>query len=144
MVTVAELGILRDVTLHDGQVTVTITPTYLGCPALNEISNDLRRRLHEAGFADVTVQVRLAPAWTSDAISAEGRRRLADAGIAPPRPVQLGPVPLPLPGRRREAVACPRCGSSDTTVLSAFGAAPCTALHRCRSCSEPFEYLKDI
>lgn len=144
MVTVAELGILRDVTIHDGRVMVTITPTYLGCPALAEISDDLRRRLRGAGFADVTVQVRLAPAWTSDAISAEGRRKLAQAGIAPPRPVQPGPVPLPLPGRRRDAVPCPRCGSPDTAVLSAFGAASCTALHRCRECGEPFEYVKDI
>lgn len=144
MVTVAELGILRDVSVHDGRVTVTITPTYLGCPAMTEISNQLRRRLHEAGFAEVTVQLRLAPPWTSDAISEEGRRKLAEAGIAPPRPARSGPVPLPLPGRRPPPVPCPRCGSSDTVVLSAFGAAPCTALHRCRNCQEPFEYLKEI
>lgn len=145
MLTVAELGILRDVTVHGGHVTVTITPTYLGCPALTEISHDLRHRLREAGFDDVTVHVRLTPAWTSDAVTAEGRRKLAEAGIAPPRPVRPGPVPLPLPslGRRRDGVTCPRCGSPDTVVQSAFGAAPCTALYRCQGCSEPFEYLKD-
>jgi ring-1,2-phenylacetyl-CoA epoxidase subunit PaaD len=142
MVTVAELGILRDVTLHDGHVTVTITPTYLGCPALHEISHDLRRRLHDAGFADVAVQVRLAPPWTSDAITEPGRRKLAAAGIAPPRPAPSGPVPLPL--TVRSAVPCPRCGGTETAELAAFGATPCTALHRCRGCGEPFEYVKDI
>ena len=143
MVTVAELGILRDVTLHDGRVEVTITPTYLGCPALHEIASDLRHRLHEAGFADVTVHVRLAPAWTSDAITEEGRRKLHAAGIAPPRPAPSGPIPLALL-RPRARVPCPRCGSAETGELAAFGATPCTALHRCRGCGEPFEYVKDI
>lgn len=144
MITVAELGILREVSVHDGRATVAITPTYLGCPALAEISRELRRRLQAAGFADVTVEVRLAPPWTSDAITPEGRRKLAQAGIAPPRPVRPGPVPLPWPGRRPEPVPCPRCGSSNTVVLSAFGPAPCTALHRCRDCQEPFECLKEM
>jgi len=142
MVTVAELGILRKVTLTDEHVEVTITPTYLGCPALHEIASDTRRRLHEAGFPDVTVQVRLAPPWTSDAITAEGRRKLAAAGIAPPRPASTGPVPLLL--GRRGTVPCPRCGSPDTAQLAAFGATPCTALHRCRGCGEPFESVKDL
>lgn len=141
--TLAELGILRDVTVQDGHVYVTITPTYLGCPALREISGDLTRRLREAGFAEVTVHVQLTPAWTSDAITAEGRRKLTDAGIAPPRPARRGPVPLGWPGRR-EPVPCPRCGSADTVVLAGFGAMLCTALHRCRACGEPFEYVKDI
>lgn len=144
MLTVAELGILRDISLSDGRPVVTITPTYLGCPALSEISSDLGRRLREAGFAEVTIQVRLAPAWTSDAITVEGRRKLVAAGIAPPRPAQPGPVPLPLTVRPRAGAPCPRCGSPDTVVLAAFGASPCTALHRCRGCQEPFEYLKDI
>jgi ring-1,2-phenylacetyl-CoA epoxidase subunit PaaD len=140
--TLAELGILRDVTVQDGHVHVTITPTYLGCPALPEISQDLHRRLREAGFGAVTVHVALTPPWTSDAITAEGRRKLAAAGIAPPRPAVRGPVSLGMPGRRGP-VACPRCGSADTAVLAAFGATLCTALHRCRACGEPFEYVKD-
>lgn len=144
MLTLAELGILRDVTVHDGRVAVTITPTYLGCPALSEISADLRHRLHEAGFADITVQVRRSPAWTSDAITAEGRRKLAAAGIAPPRPASRGPVPLPLTVRPRSGVPCPRCGAVETVEMASFGATPCTALHRCRGCGEPFEYVKDI
>jgi ring-1,2-phenylacetyl-CoA epoxidase subunit PaaD len=142
LVTVAELGILRDVSLHDGQVAVTITPTYLGCPALHAIEADLRRGLTEAGFPDVTVRVELAPPWTSDAITPEGRRKLAEAGIAPPRP--SGPVPLALTLPRSDGVACPHCGSTDTTRTAAFGPTACKALYRCRACDEPFEYVKEI
>jgi ring-1,2-phenylacetyl-CoA epoxidase subunit PaaD len=142
--TVGDLGILREVTIHDGHVQVTITPTYLGCPALPEISADLRRHLADAGFPDATVQLRLSPPWTSDAITPEGRRKLQAAGIAPPRPATPGPVPLRLTVRHRDGVPCPRCGSSDTVELAAFGASACRALHRCRACDEPFEYLKDI
>ncbi|HEY7223959.1 MAG TPA: 1,2-phenylacetyl-CoA epoxidase subunit PaaD [Micromonosporaceae bacterium] len=140
--TLGDLGILRDVVLRDGQLSVTITPTYLGCPALDEIAADLRHRLHEAGFADVTVRLELAPAWTSDAITDEGRRKLREAGIAPPRPASPGPVPLTLALRPAE-VACPRCGCADTVRTAAFGSTACKALYRCRACTEPFEYVKD-
>ena len=138
MVTVADLGILRDVAAEDGRVVVTITPTYSGCPALREIAHDLRHRLSRAGFAEVTVRTALAPAWSSDWITAEGRRKLRAAGIAPPRtgPGWEGPVPLTLTARR-EPVACPRCGSRDTAT-AAFGATACKALFRCEACREPF------
>jgi ring-1,2-phenylacetyl-CoA epoxidase subunit PaaD len=140
--TVEELGILRDVTLRDGQVSVTITPTYLGCPALHAITADIRQRLAAAGFAQVDVRLALAPPWSSDAITAEGRRKLAEAGIAPPRPAPSGPVPLTL--GHHATVDCPRCGSTETTQVAAFGATACKALHRCRACDEPFEYVKAI
>ena len=145
MVTVADLGILRDVAAEDGRVVVTITPTYSGCPALREIAHDLRHRLSRAGFAEVTVRTALAPAWSSDWITAEGRRKLRAAGIAPPRagPGREAPVPLTLTARR-EPVACPRCGSRDTTQTAAFGATACKALFRCEACREPFEYVKEI
>jgi ring-1,2-phenylacetyl-CoA epoxidase subunit PaaD len=145
MVTVADLGILRDVAAEDGRLVVTITPTYSGCPALREIGHDLRHRLSQAGFAEVTVRTALAPAWSSDWITAEGRRKLRAAGIAPPQavPPQAGPVPLTLTARR-EPVACPRCGSRDTTQTAAFGATACKALFRCEACREPFEYVKGI
>ncbi len=155
MVTVADLGILRDVAAEDGRLVVTITPTYSGCPALREIAHDLRRRLSQAGFAEVTVRTALAPAWSSDWSTAEGRRKLRAAGIAPPRavppqavpprpgPFRQGPVPLTLTARR-EPVACPRCGSRDTTQTAAFGATACKALFRCEACREPFEYVKEI
>ena len=150
MVTVADLGILRDVAAEDGRLVVTITPTYSGCPALREIAHDLRHRLSRAGFAEVTVRTALAPAWSSDWITAEGRRKLRAAGIAPPQavppqagPTRQGPVPLTLTARR-EPVACPRCGSRDTTQTAAFGATACKALFRCEACREPFEYVKEI
>ena len=150
MMTLADLGILRDVAAEDGRLVVTITPTYSGCPALREIAHDLRYRLDQAGFADVAVRTELAPAWSSDWITAEGRRKLREAGIAPPNPLRPnpapnpGPVPLTLTATRREPVACPRCGSCDTTRIAAFGATACKALFRCESCREPFEYVKDI
>ena len=146
MVTVADLGILRDVRAEDGRLVVTITPTYSGCPALREIAHDLRHRLSAAGFAGVTVRTALAPAWSSDWITADGRRKLRAAGVAPPHaaPRNPGPIPLTLTGTRREPVACPRCGSGDTTQTAAFGATACKALFRCEACREPFEHVKAI
>ena len=144
MVTVADLGILRGVATEGERLVVTITPTYSGCPALREIAHDLRRRLAASGFAEVDVRTVLAPAWSSDWITADGRRKLSAAGIAPPHaaPPRQGPVPLTL--ARREPVACPRCGSAVTTQTAAFGATACKALFRCESCREPFEYVKAI
>jgi ring-1,2-phenylacetyl-CoA epoxidase subunit PaaD len=147
MVTVADLGILRQVREDGGHVTVTITPTYSGCPALAEISADLSRRLRQAGYQDVTVRTELSPPWTSDWITAEGRRKLAAAGIAPPRAAGRlpagGPVPLRLTASPRP-VPCPRCGSARTRETSAFSATACKSLHRCGECHEPFEYVKEI
>jgi ring-1,2-phenylacetyl-CoA epoxidase subunit PaaD len=149
MLTVADLGILRDVSAEEGRLVVTITPTYSGCPALREIAQDVRRRLGQAGYADVAVRTALAPAWSSDWITAEGRRKLLAAGIAPPasqEPAQRspGPVPLTLTAAPRTPVACPLCGSADTAQTAAFGATACKALYRCLRCREPFEHVKDI
>jgi ring-1,2-phenylacetyl-CoA epoxidase subunit PaaD len=146
MVTLADLGILRGVAAEGEQLVVTITPTYSGCPALREIAHDLRHRLSQAGFTDVTVRTELAPAWSSDWITAQGRGKLRAAGIAPPHPAPpaRGPIPLTLGTTRREPVGCPRCGSLDTTQTAAFSATACKALFRCESCREPFEYVKDI
>ena len=150
MMTLADLGILRRVAAEDGHVVVTITPTYSGCPALAEIARDLRYRLAQAGFAEVIVRTELAPAWSSDQITAEGREKLRAAGIAPPGEGPRGgrspggPVPLTLTVARREAVACPRCGSLDTERTAAFGPTACTALFRCGTCCEPFEHVKDL
>ena len=147
--TIADLGILRSVEHEGDTVVATITPTYSGCPAIREIGVDLRRRLTAAGFARVEVRTRLAPPWTSDWITADGRRKLAEAGIAAPHAApdagtgRRGPVPLTLLPARR-AVACPRCGSVRTERTSAFGATACKALYRCDECREPFEYVKEI
>jgi ring-1,2-phenylacetyl-CoA epoxidase subunit PaaD len=151
MVTLADLGILRDVrceTDRDGdRVVVTVTPTYSGCPAMREISHDICHRLEEAGYDRVTIRTELSPPWTSDWITSEGRRKLAAAGIAPPNPAmhrQAGaPVPLSLTARAR-TVLCPRCGSAHTLETSAFSATACKALFRCQDCLEPFEYVKEI
>jgi ring-1,2-phenylacetyl-CoA epoxidase subunit PaaD len=143
LLTVGELGILRAVTVEDGVVVATITPTYSGCPALREIAQDVRRRLERAGYAPVTVRQQIAPPWTTEWITEAGRRKLTAAGIAPPQPVPAGPIRLNL-GVRPEPVPCPQCGSRDTTRTAAFSGTACKALYRCDSCREPFEYVKPI
>ena len=147
MLTLADLGVLRTVrTEADGAVVVEITPTYSGCPAMGAMRADLVRALRAAGFGDVDVRTVLSPPWSTDWISAEGRRKLAAHGIAPPgrAPARSpGPVPLQL-GPARRTAACPQCGSPDTVEQSEFGATACKALRRCRSCGEPFEHVKEI
>ncbi|CAA9233276.1 MAG: 1,2-phenylacetyl-CoA epoxidase, subunit D [uncultured Blastococcus sp.] len=147
VLTLADLGVLRDVRREDdGTVVVEITPTYSGCPAMGVMRADLVHALHEAGFDRTDVRTVLSPAWTTDWITAEGRRKLAQAGIAPPGPAPErapGPVPLEL-GPSRRSAACPLCGSADTEEVSEFGATACTALRRCRQCQEPFEHVKEL
>ncbi|WP_197495264.1 1,2-phenylacetyl-CoA epoxidase subunit PaaD [Mycobacterium kyorinense] len=144
ILTLADLGVLRDVSSDEhGRVVVTITPTYSGCPAMATIRADLRRALARAGFDDAQIRTALSPAWSTDWISDDGRRKLADYGIAPPGPSHSGPVLLTLTPRR-QGVHCPRCGSVDTEKTSEFAATPCKSLHRCRSCAEPFERVKEI
>jgi ring-1,2-phenylacetyl-CoA epoxidase subunit PaaD len=146
MLTLHDLGVLRDVRVADGAVVVDLAPTYSGCPAVAEMRADVSRRLHAAGFGQVDVRVALDPPWSTDDITERGRRLLAEHGIAPPGPAPKrapGPVPVRI-GVRVEAPPCPRCGSADTAVTSAFGPTPCTALVRCRACAEPFEHVKAI
>jgi ring-1,2-phenylacetyl-CoA epoxidase subunit PaaD len=136
-VTIEELGILREVSEDaSGAVTVDITPTYSGCPALDVIRDDIRTALHRAGFPQAEVRTVLRPAWSTDMISESGRAKLAAAGIAPP--AATGKVTVTISPR------CPRCGSPDTAQLSRFGATACKALWRCRSCQEPFEGVKPL
>jgi ring-1,2-phenylacetyl-CoA epoxidase subunit PaaD len=146
MLTLADLGILRDVRVEAGQVTVWLTPTYSGCPAFAAMRAEVHRRLVAAEYGSIDVLIRLAPPWSSDWITDDGRRKLAAAGIAPPQPVPPrppGPVPLTLrPPPRR--IVCPQCGSDETVLASQFGATACTAMHRCRACGEPFARVKEI
>jgi ring-1,2-phenylacetyl-CoA epoxidase subunit PaaD len=151
--TVADLGILREVTLDDDRLIVSITPTYSGCPALHDMRREVASRLAAAGFA-AEVRTVLTPPWSTDLITADGRRKLAEAGIAPPRSLHSaregghtrrkgGPVPLTL-FAAGPPVACPRCGSADSERTAAFGSTACKDLRRCRACGEPFEHIKEI
>lgn len=143
--TVADLGILRSVSEEGDRIVVTVTPTYSGCPAMREIMCDLRDRVDHAGLGPAEVRTALSPAWTSDWITPEGQRKLAEAGIAPPRPAPRRGEPVPLrltPIRRR--LECPNCGSVDTVEQSVFSGTACKALYRCGTCREPFEYVKEI
>ena len=139
-----DLGIVREVKpLADG-LEVVLTPTYSGCPATEVITQSVVDALDAAGLGPTRVTMRRAPAWTTDWISADGRRKLRDYGIAPPGPVDLA-VGAPMRFMRRApAVACPRCDSLDTEQLAAFGSTACKALYRCRACREPFEHFKPI
>ncbi len=146
VLTLADLGVLREVSEVGDRVVVTITPTYSGCPALDEMRSDLHEKLTEAGYRDVEIRTVLHPAWTTDWISDDGLRKLTEHGIAPPSrigPRAVGPIPLTLhPPKRR--VSCPHCGSARTTELSRFGSTACKALRRCEDCREPFEQIKEI
>ncbi|MFH9420329.1 1,2-phenylacetyl-CoA epoxidase subunit PaaD [Streptomyces sp. NPDC017529] len=141
VVTLAELGVLRGLRMTGpGQVEVDLTPTYTGCPAIEAMSADIERVLQENGIPRVAVRTVLSPPWTTDAITAEGRRKLAEFGIAPPRPTGPGggPVPVDL------AIRCPHCGSTETTLLSRFSSTACKALRRCETCREPFDHFKEL
>ena len=136
VLTIADLGILRDVSVHGDVVDVTITPTYSGCPAMNMIVLDIETALARATI-NARVHTRLSPAWTTDWLSDAGRRKLAAFGIAPP---------VHTASRRalfgQEHPVCPRCGSADTELISEFGSTACKSLHRCRDCREPFDAFK--
>jgi len=138
VLTIEDLGVLRDVAVDGSSVTVTITPTYSGCPAIDAISDDVVLALTSAGFDDVDVRLTLAPAWTTDWMSEAGKMKLRDYGIAPPtgRASVGGPIRLQL------AVKCPRCGSLDTREVARFGSTSCKALYECRACLEPFDHFK--
>jgi ring-1,2-phenylacetyl-CoA epoxidase subunit PaaD len=137
VLTIADLGVLRDVTVTDDGVEVAITPTYSGCPAMNMIALEIELALEKEGIRNPKIRTVLSPAWTTDWMSEQGRRKLKDYGIAPPRAGG---------GRRalfgEEQVACPQCGSTQTELLSEFGSTSCKALWRCKACREPFDYFK--
>jgi ring-1,2-phenylacetyl-CoA epoxidase subunit PaaD len=156
VLTLDELGVLRAVHVRaEDSVEVELTPTYTGCPAVEAMSMDIERVLHEHGIREVSVRTVLSPAWSTDDISDEGRRKLREFGIAPPRggrpagPVTLGLGPtrtVALDGEppELEPIRCPACGSADTELLSRFSSTACKALRRCLSCREPFDHFKEL
>lgn len=149
VVTIGDLGIVRSVSIVlDGQVEVVLTPTYSGCPATEVIRGDVVAALTRAGFDDVAVHTVLAPAWTTDWITAAGRRKLAAHGIVPPSParparrVDVALATRVATERSEPAVRCPQCESSDTRLVSQFGSTACQAMYRCMTCREPFDRIK--
>jgi len=142
VVTIEDLGILRDVTEDDqGRVHVQITPTYSGCPAMETIRTELEQTLTAAGYQRVDVEFVLSPAWTTDWMSDEGRAKLTAYGVAPPAAradTDGGPIPLTL------SVRCPQCGSPDTRESSRFGSTACKSLWVCQACREPFDHFKTL
>lgn len=138
VISVRELGVLRDVLIDGDRVLVTITPTYSGCPAMDVMRQDIEKALHHAGIANVEVKQVLAPAWTTDWITDEGKAKLLAYGIAPPEKTAdiralKGEPPV---------VECPQCGSKNTAMISAFGSTACKALWKCNDCLEPFDQFK--
>jgi ring-1,2-phenylacetyl-CoA epoxidase subunit PaaD len=137
VLTIADLGVLRDVRVAPAGIEVDITPTYCGCPAMNMIAVEIAVALEKAGFGRPKINTVLSPAWTTDWMSEDGRAKLKAYGIAPPSPGA---------GRRAlfgvDVVACPRCGSTNTAAIAEFGSTACKALWRCGACREPFDYFK--
>jgi ring-1,2-phenylacetyl-CoA epoxidase subunit PaaD len=131
VISITDLGIVRDVTYEGDMLVVTITPTYSGCPATSVISLEIDRALRDHGLEAFTIRQQLSPPWTTDWIGADARARLEAYGIAPPSPAG-GPE------------KCPRCGSTDLKLISQFGSTPCKAQWRCEECLEPFDYFKCI
>ncbi|GGW53490.1 putative phenylacetic acid degradation protein PaaD/phenylacetate-CoA oxygenase, PaaJ subunit [Streptomyces lucensis JCM 4490] len=151
VLTLKELGVVRAVRVGGPDTAeVDLTPTYTGCPAIEAMTLDIERVLRAHGVREVSVRTVLAPAWSTDDITPEGRRKLQEFGIAPPRVREdSGPVPLALgPTRTHEAqsepVRCPHCGSADTELLSRFSSTACKALRRCLACREPFDHFKEL
>jgi ring-1,2-phenylacetyl-CoA epoxidase subunit PaaD len=146
VISIVDLGIVRSVEVHTPanntkpQVTIIITPTYSGCPAMDVIAMNIRMKLLEHGFNNIHVNTSLSPAWTTDWMSSEGKEKLKVFGIAPPNPSQS--VCTPVLFQEEESVQCPHCDSYHTKMISRFGSTACKALYQCTACHEPFDYFK--
>ncbi len=140
VISVVDLGIIRDAVVGGDTVRVTVTPTYSGCPAMREIESDIRDALLAHGVREVIIDTVFTPAWTTDWIGPVAREKLRAYGIAPPGPAE--PQGLVMLTRARARPACPFCGSNDTRLQSEFGSTACKAIHVCRSCTQPFDEFK--
>jgi len=140
VLTILDLGIVRDVKISDGAIEVIITPTYTGCPAMDMIAMNIKLVLAEHGYKQVRITSVLSPAWTTDWMSEQGKRKLKEYGIAPPNPKQQ--ICSDKLFAANEAVQCPQCNSYHTHRVSEFGSTACKALYQCDDCKEPFDYFK--
>jgi ring-1,2-phenylacetyl-CoA epoxidase subunit PaaD len=136
VLTLQDLGVLRDISVDGSEVTVTITPTYAGCPAMETMRADIESTLATAGYKQVVVQQKLSPAWTTDWMSQSGREKLRAYGIAPPVSTTCG--------QSMGQIECPQCNSAEVKRISEFGSTACKALYQCQDCREPFDYFKCI
>jgi len=139
VLSVVDLGVVRNVVVNDEAVDITITPTYTGCPAMDVIRMSIHMALLAAGYKEISIQQVLSPVWTTDWMSEAGKQKLKDYGIAPPYAKAAATID---PFAAEEQVACPHCGSADTRLVSQFGSTACKALYQCNSCHEPFDYFK--
>jgi ring-1,2-phenylacetyl-CoA epoxidase subunit PaaD len=139
VLTIYDLGIVRDIRIHNDELEIIITPTYSGCPAMDMIAMNIRLALAEHGYTKTKITTVLSPPWTTDWMSEEGKRKLKEYGIAPPHPrQQVCNTEL----FAEEAIQCPHCNSWHTERISEFGSTPCKSLYRCKECHEPFDYFK--
>lgn len=139
VLSIIDLGIVRDVSVGSDQINIVITPTYSGCPAMDVISMDIRLKLIEKGYRNVSIQQKLSPAWTTDWMTEEGKKKLKAFGIAPPNPKQQFCTSEMF---REEAIECPHCHSYHTELISQFSSTACKAMYRCLDCKEAFDYFK--
>ncbi len=141
VINISELGILRNITVNEQQVTVDITPTYSGCPAMKQIEDDILSILKENGISNAKVNMVYAPAWTTDWITEEAKEKLKKYGIAPPEKTTVDKGAII--GKQKNLI-CPHCNSANVQMISQFGSTACKALYKCNSCLEPFDYFKCI
>ena len=142
VITIIELGVIRDITIvNDTTIELKITPTYSGCPAMQQIEADVRKKLTENGFTTISIQTIFSPPWTTDWITPHAKEKLRQYGIAPPETTTEDKSWLT---GKTKSIACPRCKSTNTKLISQFGSTACKALHQCSDCLEPFDYFKCI
>jgi len=138
VLSILDLGIVRDVQIKDEEVSIIITPTYSGCPAMDVIAMNIRMNLMSQGIKNIKIDMQLSPAWTTDWMSEEGKKKLKAYGIAPPQRKSKDGIGM----FEEDEVPCPHCGSENTIMTSQFGSTSCKSLYKCHSCQEPFEHFK--
>ena len=140
VISITDLGIIRNINSVDDKLIISITPTYSGCPAMKQIEDDIKIKLKENGFTNVEIKMVYAPAWTTDWINDDAKEKLRKYGIAPPEHSTIDKRVLM--GLEERVVKCPKCGSKNTTMISQFGSTACKSLYKCTDCLEPFDYFK--